>query len=460
MYYENNTAKDLKLAYIGGGSRGWAWILMNDLKKATDMQGTVYLYDIDYQAAQVNETIGNRIDGKGWKYKATETIGETLQDADFVIISILPGTFDEMAVDVHTPEKYGIWQSVGDTAGPGGFIRALRTIPMIREIARNIRRYCPKAMVINYTNPMSVVIGTLYREFPEIKAYGCCHEVFGTQKLLACALKEMEGIQVSRNDITVNVVGVNHFTWFTDGRYQNYDLLEVYTRFIEKYYDIGYNTAAGGDLGNWMNNSFRNNAKVRMDLFKRFGCVGAAGDRHLAEFMDPEDYLADPECVKRWNFGLTTVQWRKDDLKERLDRSARLYSGEEVYELRETGEEGALQMRAVLGLSSMVTNVNLPNYGQIPNLPLGTIVETNASFRRGEVKPVFAGNVPDSIYPLISRAARENEMIIDAGFSGDLEFAYSKFRQLNMLKKLTEEQKRALYNEMVAGTKAYLGDYK
>ena len=459
MYYENNTAKDLKLAYIGGGSRGWAWILMNDLKKATDMSGTVYLYDIDYKAAQVNEVIGNRIDGDSWKYKAVENIGEALQDADFVIVSILPGTFDEMAVDVHTPEKYGIWQSVGDTAGPGGFIRALRTIPMIREIARNIRKYCPKATVINYTNPMSVVIGTLYREFPEINAYGCCHEVFGTQKLLACALKEMEGIQVTRQQLAVNVVGVNHFTWFTDGRYQNYDLLEVYTRFIEKFYESGYNTA-GGDLGNWMNNFFRNNAKVRMDLFKRFGYVGAAGDRHLAEFMDPEDYLADPECAKRWNFGLTPVQWRRDDLKERLARSARLYSGEEVYELRETGEEGALQMRAILGLSEMTTNVNLPNRGQIPNLPLGTIVETNASFRTGEVKPVFAGNIPDSIYPLISRAARENEMILDAGFSCDLEFAYTKFRQLNMLKKLTEEQKRALYDEMIEGTKAYLGDFR
>ncbi len=459
MYYENNTAKDLKIAYIGGGSRGWAWILMNDLKKATDMSGTVYLYDIDYKAAQVNEVIGNRIDGEGWKYKASETIGEALTGADFVIISILPGTFDEMAVDVHAPEKYGIWQSVGDTAGPGGFIRALRTVPMIREIAGHIRRYCPKAMVINYTNPMSVCIGALYREFPEIRAYGCCHEVFGTQKLLACALKEMEGIYVTRDDITVNVVGVNHFTWFTDGHYQGYDLLEVYTRFIEKFYESGYNTESG-DLNHWMNSSFRNNAKVRMDLFKRFGYVGAAGDRHLAEFMDPEDYLADPECVKRWNYGLTTVQWRKDDLQNRLARSARLYSGEEVYKLRETGEEGALQMRAVLGLKDMVTNVNLPNYGQIPNLPLGTIVETNASFRNGEVKPVFAGNVPENIYPLVARAAKENEMILDAAFSGNLEFAYGKFRQLNMLKKLTEEQKRALFDEMVEGTKTYLGDYQ
>ena len=111
-------------------------------------------------------------------------------------------------------------------------------------------------------------------------------------------------------------------------------------------------------------------------------------------------------------------------------------------------------------MHNMVTNVNLPNRGQIPNLPIGTIVETNAAFRNGGVQPVFAGPVPDGIYPLVSRAARENEMILDAAFSGNLEFAYSKFRQLNMLKKLTEEQKRAMFDEMIEGTKAYLGDYK
>lgn len=457
MRYENNMVKDLKIAYIGGGSRAWAWILMNDLKKADRISGTVYLYDIDQEAAEWNEVIGNRIDGDGWKYKAAKTIGEALTGADFVLVSILPGTFDEMAVDVHTPEKYGIYQSVGDTAGPGGFIRALRTIPQIREIAANVRTYCPNAIVINYTNPMAVCVGTLYREFPQIRAYGCCHEVFGTQKLLMKALYEMEGIETTREKICVNVVGVNHFTWFTEAKYQNMDLFPVYTRFVEKFYESGYNAAS---TGNWMNNFFRNNSKVRMDLFKRFGYIAAAGDRHLAEFLDNSDYLGSRENVAHWNFGLTPVQWRKDNLVERLARSKRLYSGEEVYEIKDTGEEGVEQMEALLGLNTMVTNINIPNDGQIPNLPIGTIVETNAAFRDGNFRPVFAGPVPDSIYPLISRAARENDAILDAGFSLDLEYAYTKFRELNMLKTLTEEQKRALYDEMIEGTKKYLGDYK
>ena len=457
MLYENGCVKELKLAYIGGGSRGWAWTLMNDLKKATDLAGTVYLYDIDFKAAKDNEVIGNKIDGAAWKYKAVETAKEAMTDADFVIVSILPGTFDEMQVDVHAPEKYGVYQSVGDTAGPGGFIRALRTIPMMREIAANVRKYCPNAFVINYTNPMAVCVGALYREFPQIKAYGCCHEVFGTQKLLVSALKETEGIEIPREDVCVNVVGVNHFTWFTSATWQNRDLFRVYDKFIEKYYESGYNKKG---LGNWMNDSFSSNARVRMDLYRRFGYVAAAGDRHLAEFMDNSDYLASPQCVKDWMFGLTTVDWRKNHLVERMERSARLYSGEETWEIKDTGEEGVAQIRALLGLGTMVTNINVPNEGQIANLPHGTIVETNAAFRDGIVQPVFAGKVPDSIYPLISRAARENDDILDAGFSGDLAYCFEKFKKLNMIKALTDAEKRELFDTMIEGTKKYLADFK
>ncbi len=457
MLYENNQVKNLKIAYIGGGSRGWAWTLMNDLKKAEDISGSVYLFDIDENAAKNNEVIGNRIDGASWKYFAATTIDEALCGADFVIISILPGTFDEMQVDVHTPEKYGIWQSVGDTTGPGGFIRALRTIPMMRKIASQIRRHCPDATVINYTNPMAVCIGALYREFPDIKAYGCCHEVFGTQKLLSHALSEIRGLEVKREEMCVNVVGVNHFTWFTSGRYQNIDLFDVYSQFVDKFYHQGYNREG---LGNWMNNSFRNNARVRMDLFRNYGYVAAAGDRHLAEFMDNDVYLENPERVRSWMFGLTTVVWRKQDLQNRLQRSERLASGEEVYELRETGEEGVHQIRALLGLDTMITNINLPNRGQIPNLPLGTVVETNAAFRCDGFKPVYAGNIPDTIYPLVSRAAQENEDMLDAGFSLDLDFAFEKFSQLNMIKKLTLQQKRELFDEMISGTKNYLQEYR
>ncbi|MEG0687591.1 MAG: alpha-glucosidase/alpha-galactosidase, partial [Hungatella sp.] len=152
MQYQDSKITNCKIAYIGGGSRGWAWRLMADLAMEPALSGTMALYDIDMEAAKHNETIGNRLSARPestgkWNYEAVPTLQSALEGADFVIISILPGTFDEMASDVHTPEKYGIYQSVGDTAGPGGLVRALRTLPMYVEIANAIKNYAPNAWV-------------------------------------------------------------------------------------------------------------------------------------------------------------------------------------------------------------------------------------------------------------------------------------------------------------------------
>lgn len=460
MKYVNNKAEDVKIAYIGGGSRGWAWGFMSDLAVVEDMCGTVYLYDIDYDAAKKNEKIGNDIkelDGckSSWEYKAVETIGEALTGADFVVISILPGTFDEMDSDVHTPEKYSIYQSVGDTAGAGGIVRALRTIPMFEEIAENIKKYSPDAWVINYTNPMTMCVRTLYRVFPQIKAFGCCHEVFGTQKVLMTALKEMRGIEnIKREDVKVNVVGVNHFTWLTKAQYKDIDVFPVYREFAEKYKNTGY-----GEIDeNWMNKSFLSKERVKLDLFLRYGSIAAAGDRHLAEFCPGDWYLKDPKTVEKWGFGLTTVAWRKDDLKKRLEKSERLYTGEEKFELRETGEEGVEQMRALLGLRDLVTNVNIPNYGQIPNLPIGAVVETNACFRANSLNPVFAGNIPDEIYPLVSRICGEQEAVVDAALARDLDRVFTAFANDPNVS-LPLDEARKLFDEMIENTKKYLNMY-
>ena len=135
MKYANGKVSGIKIGYIGGGSRGWAWGLMSDLASCGDISGEVRLYDIDRNAADSNEIIGNRFrnapgTNSEWNYRAVDTLEQALAQADFVVISILPGTFDEMESDVHAPEAYGIYQSVGDTTGPGGIVRAMRTVPM------------------------------------------------------------------------------------------------------------------------------------------------------------------------------------------------------------------------------------------------------------------------------------------------------------------------------------------
>ena len=458
MKIANKKAENVKIAYVGGGSRGWAWGLMSDLVANEDMSGDVYLYDIDFEAAQANEIIGNRYnDCEGakskWTYKAVKTPKEAMTGADFVVISILPGTFDEMESDVHVPEKYGIYQSVGDTTGPGGIVRAMRTIPMFEIIANYVKEYCPNAWVINYTNPMTLCVKTLYRVFPEIKAFGCCHEVFGTQKLLTWVVEEYLGEKATREDINVNPVAVNHFTWLTSAKYKGIDLFPYYAQYCKKYED---GLPAKPD-NNWMNNYFACAGKVTFDLFNRFGYISAAGDRHLAEFCPGKWYLESPERVKEMKFGLTPVSWRKQDLKNRLEKSRKLLDGDEI-KLCKTGEEGVNQMRALLGLADLITNVNIPNRGQIPNLPLGAVVETNAIFRSNELTPVLAGEIPTSIYPLVSKICAEQEAVSDAIAKRDIEAIFNAFAS-DPLVTCGIDDARKMFNEMVENTKEYLKDY-
>jgi len=456
MRFANNKVDDIQIAYIGGGSRGWAWTFMTDLAMEEQISGTIRLYDIDYSAAKANETIGNALKTRSdvvgkWDYIVKNSLADALTGADFVVISIMPKTFDEMAVDVHMPEREGIYQSVGDTAGPGGIIRALRTIPMFVEFAEAIKKYAPKAWVINYTNPMSLCVKTLYHVFPEIKAFGCCHEVFGTQKVLAAITAQKLGLEnIDRSEIHVNVLGINHFTWFNYASYKGLDIFPIYQEYIEDHFEEGFDEPDK----NWANSTFNCAHRVKMDLFNKYGLIAAAGDRHLAEFMPGDMYLKDPETVQNWKFGLTTVDWRKEDLQKRLERSGKLLNGEEMIELKSTGEEGILLIKALCGLTRVISNVNIPNKAsQISNLPKEAIVETNAVFERDSIRPVAAGELPEDVRELMIPHIQNHERILTAVFSKDEELVVQAFLADPLVRgRITSDATRKLAKDMIRGT--------
>ncbi len=461
MHEVEGKIRDIRIAYLGGGSRGWAWTFMTDLAMEEDLSGTICLYDIDLEAARRNQVIGTRLmagpEAKGdWTFEVSQTLEESLRGADFVVISILPGTFDDMESDVHCPEHLGIYQSVGDTAGPGGIIRALRTIPAFVTFAEAIREFCPDAWVINYTNPMSLCVKTLYHVFPGIKAFGCCHEVFGTQKVLKGIYEAETGETVSDwHDILVNVIGINHFTWFSEASCRSVDLFPIYRKYIDAHFEEGYELSGE----NWMNSSFACANRVKMDLFLRFGLIAAAGDRHLAEFMPGDEYLKDPETVKAWKYSLTPVSWRKDDLKRRLERSERLASGKEEIPLVSTGEEGILLIKALCGLGRIISNVNIPNSAlQIPNLPAEAVVETNAVFSRDRIHPVAAGPMPEKIRVLTMPHIENHRRTLQAALSCDEELVVEAFlTDPNVLgSHCRETDVRSLVREMIRNTASKL----
>ncbi|WP_135554782.1 family 4 glycosyl hydrolase [Paenibacillus cymbidii] len=451
-------AGGIRITYIGGGSRNWARKLMIDLALEGQMSGKLVLYDIDADAAQDNASIGNRISameeavGK-WSYEVADTLPKALEGSDFVIISILPGTFDEMEVDVHAPEKYGIYQSVGDTVGPGGLMRALRTIPMYAEFARQIERYCPEAWVINYTNPMTLCTRTLYEVFPGIKAFGCCHEVFSAEEELSALLEVFAGIKsVERTEIEINVKGINHFTWIDRASYQSINLMDLYSEAAERYSRDGFIADAEGK-GSRQRGKWRWPKPVHFHMYERYGLVPAAGARHMVEFMPLAWYLKDHD--PKWGFGLTTVAERREGQARQLAETKQIVRGETPIRLQQSPEEGVRIIKGLVGLGSFVTNMNLPNQGQIPGIPHGAVVETNAVISLNRVQPVMTGELPVPLQNIALRHVLNQETILQAALLGDYELGFQAFLN-DPLVAIGEQQARTLYEEMLQGTKAYL----
>ena len=211
-----------------------------------------------------------------------------------------------------------------------------------------------------------------------------------------------------------------------------------------------------------MNSTFNCAHRVKFDLFRRYGAIAAAGDRHLAEFMPGGLYLRDPETVKRWKFGQTTVDWRKNDLKLRLEKSAELASGRRGVELKPTGEEGILLIKALCGLDRMVSNVNMPNTsGQIANMPRDCVVETNAVFSRDFVAPLFAGGVSAQILQLMQPHIDNQRDILTAALTHDFDLCLEALmRDPLAAGRITKEQGRTLLIDMMKNTRAYLPGWR
>jgi alpha-galactosidase len=322
---------------------------------------------------------------------------------------------------------------------------------MFVEIAEAIKKYSPKAWVINYTNPLALCVRTLYKVFPEIKAFGCCHEVFNTQNLLASMCKEEIGVDhIDRHEINVNVMGINHFTWFNHASYQGLDLFPMYERFANEHSDTGYPKNFDG----YLTDVFACGHKVKFDLFRKYGLIAAAGDRHLAEFMRP-NYLKDIDFAHSYSFTFTPVDYRIEDLNNRRKRSERLLTGEEKLDYTPSGEEGILLIKSLVGLERTISNVNLPNIGQISNLPSGAIIETNAVFEKDHIAPVFAGKLPDDVKALLDPHIQNQADIMESGVNYNKELAIKAFLN-DPLMTISESNARKLFDEMLENTKAYL----
>ena len=399
---------------------------MTDLAFEPDLSGKIDLYDIDFHSAKMNEALGNWIGThpealSSWQYTAVETLPQALQDADFVFISIQPGSFELMAHEIGVAEKYGMYFPVGDTTGVPGLMRGLRSAITFAGFAREIATYCPDAWVINYTNPMTICTRTLTKAEPALKVFGCCHEVFGTQNILAELAQSNLDLphKPPREQIRVNVLGINHFTWIDSATYQELDLLKLLRNHIQEPGVLRpYTRAEIEDKEDY----FYDARQIKFELFKRYGILAAAGDRHLAEFVP--GFTTSPDELFRWGVIRTPVSYRIEKWDRVGKQVPKIIEGEIPFELKQSDEEAILQIKALLGLGDLTTNVNKRNIGQVSNLPLDVVVETNARFSRDRVDPISAGALPPGVETLVSTHVKNQEMIVEAALTGDEDLAF------------------------------------
>ncbi len=448
---------EIKIAYIGGGSRYWARLLMADLALCPYLTGEIALYDIDFEAAQKNVAhaadIFRHPDAQTtFQVNNYHTSAEALQGADFVVLSILPGPMQMFANDIDIPTKYGIIQTVADTTGPGGISRSMRTVSTYVDYAHQIMQYCPAAWVINYTNPMTVCTAALYAAEPNIKAFGCCHEVFGTQSHLAGLVHDyFEVPRPPRQEIRTDIAGVNHFTWAIRATWEGHDLFPIIEQRMNRdgFWD---NRTAIAEERKIKGQFFGSHKLIAYDFYRRFGAFGAAGDRHLVEFVPW--YLSSEAVLQRYGVNITPSSYRLGTWRPPQNAPVQPEPQNDG-KLKGSGEEGVAQMLALLGAEPLDTNVNIPNVGQMPDVPLGAVVETNAQFRKDSLSPIVPKPLPTGAQALVRRVVDVQQMTLNASLAKDKEMAFQALLN-DPLVTIPVDRAWEMFNEMFEANRELL----
>ncbi|WP_231187873.1 glycoside hydrolase family 4 [Haladaptatus sp. DYF46] len=457
----------VKITYIGGGSRQWAPNLFRDLALCTEVEGEVALYDINYESAELNAEFGNWVQERegavgDWEYEAVEERDRALDGADFVILSTQFNPAETFVHDLDIPEEYGIYGAVAATIGPGGILRAMRTIPVYRELGAAIGEHCPDAWVLNYTNPMTWATRALYEAFPDINALGLCHEVFHAQDMLADLVGEYFDVgRPDRDEIDMNVKGINHFTWVDEAYWRGIDLFDVIDYHLQQ--DGATREFSVAEMAD--EDPFVDNNQVTFELYRRFGVLPAAGDRHLVEYAPWFIQGTMPDDLNRWGVKRTTSEYRsqhwEDDATDHQTYDVKSWmDGREEFSLAESGEIAVDLIRTLTSGDMMKTHVNLPNRGQISDLPDGAVVETNALITPNNAKPITAGPLPRPVRTQLRTHVDTHETLIEAAVDGgNVDLAFQAFLNDPQVRSLQTETARELFAELVDAEADYLDEW-
>ena len=403
-----------RICIVGGGSYNWSPIMLRDIAATKDLSGTIVLHDIDPAALEDIQRLGRKImsvAGADFAVEATTDLNEALRDAEFVIVTITTGGLEAMRHDLDIPRKYGIYQAVGDTVGPGGLSRALRNIPVMVEIARAMERVCPDAWLLNLTNPMTTLTRAL-NKVTKLKVIGLCHELFGVRG----TLREM--FDTTNENLQMRVAGVNHMIWLLDLKIRGQDGFQMIRDYVKSGRQIPVRTS--GAAGPFP--SFRDHWQVKLALFDVYGYLPAAGDRHVAEFF-PYFLTKETHAGADYGVGLTLIEHRYEVARLAQSSVRSWIESADPLPVERSEEEVVDIIAAVANGRSLHTIVNLPNRGQIDNLPREAVVETMGMVGPTGPYGVSVGALPRGVLNTVYPHVINQEMIVDAALAGNRQLA-------------------------------------
>ncbi len=419
-----------KIVVIGAGSASFGENTLSALMRSKKLHGsTLALVDRNPALLEVVQRLAGRLNREwnaGFTIEAHARHEEALQGAEFVVSAIEVGAREGLwRMDYEIPLKYGVRQPYAENGGPGGFAHAARNIGPVMQIVRDMEKTCPQAWFINFTNPMIRICDAVNRH-SSIRSVGLCHQVYIGYTMVGIALgKDLgltipEGITGMHADVTMaplhnqvkaqivprvdlRAAGLNHFSWLISVRDRQTGT-DLYPLFKKRFFEL--------DPG------FE---PLTRRVFEAFGLFPIPGDTHLCEYLP---WVTDPVTRPWEKYNLRLYDWDMNAAVREFqhERLKGMADGDLTIDgLVDTDSEGALEM--IENIAGAGTHyhlaANLPNAGQISNLPLGVTVETPVQVDGAGIHPVHMGALPAGVAELLRRETTVAQLCVDAAVEGD-----------------------------------------
>jgi alpha-galactosidase len=435
-------ARDLKIAILGAGSAVFARQLIADLLCSPSLeQGTFALVDIDAGRLELAQRIGERLverSGRAWRVVSSTERRELLPGCDYVISLIEVAGLRNVRHDYEIPLKYGVDQCIGDTIGPGGIFKMLRTGPAWLDILRDVERLCPQAIVMNYTNPMSA-LSLLAQRATELEVVGLCHSVQGTAKQLAAYL------DVPRGELRFRCAGINHMAWFVELSHRGEDL---YPRLREAAQDPEIYECD----------------PVRFEMMLHFGAFVTESSGHFSEYLPY--FRKRPDLLAKYTregyrgesgyYARNWPRWRAE-----ADEAIRAQlAGRSEIILKRSDEYASYIVEAHESGCPVVIHGNVLNEGLVDNLPVGGCVEVPVLVDGTGLHPIHFGPLPSQLAALNAAHMYVHELMVQAVLGRDRAAAlHALLLDPLTAAVLAPAEIRALFEEMWAAQEADLGAF-